>query len=276
MQSIENGKVTKLIRVQKEKVIVQVWEGEKVLNVQYMEVDDARSESNLATDIKQYVLNWFDMGRSLAPFYELAKEDKILAPLAERYGGLRIIGIEDMFEALCWAIIGQQVNLTFAYQIKNAMVQRFGDSVNYDGESYFLFPSPSKVAKLTIEELYKIKFSRRKAEYVIGLARLFVEGKIFPKEKLKAMELADVKGHFTSIRGIGDWTADYVAMRCLKNTHALPLTDVGIHNALKACLGLDAKPPVDQVRQIFAKWKGWEAYATLYLWRSLIDNRIGL
>lgn len=70
---------------------------------------------------------------------------------------------------------------------------------------------------------------------------------------------------------MGKWTADYVAMKCLKKVEAFPIADVGLHNALKFQLGLDKKPSIDDIKEIAVNWRGWEAYATFYLWRSLYE-----
>ena len=69
-----------------------------------------------------YIWEWFDLGQNIEGFYQLASKDNILKELTKRYDGLRIVGIPDLFEALVWAIIGQQINLTFAYTLKKRFV----------------------------------------------------------------------------------------------------------------------------------------------------------
>src|SRR6185437_15663346 len=76
--------------------------------------------------VELYLTEWFDMDTDLGPFYGLAAEDPLLKPLAERFRGLRNIGIPDLFEALCWGILGQQINLAFAYTLKKRFVETFG------------------------------------------------------------------------------------------------------------------------------------------------------
>jgi DNA-3-methyladenine glycosylase II len=72
------------------------------------------------------------------------------------------------------------------------------------------------------------------------------------------------------IRGVGEWTADYVLMKCFRIPSVFPITDVGLHNALKIHLGLSQKPSLPEIKKLAADWNPWEAYATFYLWRSLI------
>ena len=81
-----------------------------------------------------------------------------------------------MFETICWAIIGQQINLKFAYTLKKRLVEGYGEKMEYDNEEYFLFPTPKVISKLEVEDLKPLQFTTRKAEYIIGIAKLFNEG----------------------------------------------------------------------------------------------------
>lgn len=75
-----------------------------------------------------------------------------------------------------------------------------------------------------------------------------------------------------AIRGVGEWTADYVMMKCLHHPTAFPITDVGLHNALKIQLGLKRKPTLEEIKEFAANWEGLQAYAVFYLWRSLYEQ----
>lgn len=95
------------------------------------------------------------------------------------------------------------------------------------------------------------------------------DGRLVKELLLEMNDFAAMEKELLSIRGIGPWTANYVLMRCLRNAAAFPIADVGLHNALKHVLGLDEKPTLPHIRQLAEGWKGWEAYATFYLWRVL-------
>ena len=71
------------------------------------------------------------------------------------------------------------------------------------------------------------------------------------------------------IKGIGNWTANYALMKTFRHADAFPLEDAGIHNAIKNLKKLTKKPSLEEVKKVYKKYKGWEAYATLYLWKSL-------
>jgi len=220
--------------------------------------------------VRSFVEDWFDLNTDLKQFYKLAKKDALLAPLIKQFYGLRLIGIPDFFEAISWAIIGQQINLTFAYSLKKRLVEKYGQQSIYKKQAYFLFPTPASIAQLTPEDLRPMQFSQRKAEYLIGVAQLIESGQL-SKEKLSQLDFESAKKELVKIRGIGNWSANYVIMKCLLNPDAFPIEDVGLHNAIKKQLQLDQKPSLESIEQMATAWKGWKGYATFYLWQSLLD-----
>ncbi|MBO9596840.1 MAG: DNA-3-methyladenine glycosylase 2 family protein [Cohnella sp.] len=222
-----------------------------------------------AEAIKRYVREMFDLDTDLEPLYAMAREDALLGDVAVRFRGLRVLGIPDLFEALCWGILGQQINLGFAYTLKRRFVEKYGDSVEYNGAAYWTFPDPRVIAELNPRDLTSMQITGRKSEYLVGTARLIADGSLSKAKLLAARDLKEAERLLTGIRGIGPWTANYVLMRCLKYPSAFPIDDVGLHNAIKAVLGMPEKPTIAYIRQLSAGWAGWEAYATFYLWRVL-------
>ncbi|MFS0725997.1 DNA-3-methyladenine glycosylase family protein [Paenibacillus sp. 1P07SE] len=217
----------------------------------------------------RYVRHWLDMDTDLAPFYTMADADPLLHEPVRRFAGLRVVGIPDLFEAMSWGIIGQQINLPFAYTLKSRFVEQYGSHIDWQGQTYRLFPTPERVAGLTVDELRPLQMSVRKSEYLIGVARLIASGALSREGLLAEGELQQIEQALVKIRGIGPWTAHYVIMRCLRLPAAFPIADVGLHLALKQALGWDRKPVVPEIKELAAGWAGWEAYATFYLWRTL-------
>lgn len=216
-----------------------------------------------------YVREWFDLERDLSPFYRMAEGDPLLREPSRQFFGLRLLGIPDLFEALSWGIIGQQINLAFAYTLKRRLVERYGRPIAYNGETYWLFPEPETIAGLTVEELDPLRMTARKSEYLIDTAAAVASGELSRKRLLAAGGLKEAERLLVSRRGIGPWTANYVLMRCLRMPDAFPIDDVGLHNAIKLQTGLERKPTKPELVEMSAGWAGWEAYATFYLWRLL-------
>lgn len=268
LHQIRDGFVYKLIKINDELVLLKIGEAANLIRVEFPASAPTREVREKAAS---YIWDWFDLNQELEPFYEMANKDMVLHKIAEEYRGLRIIGIPDLFEALTWAILGQQINLTFAYTLKKRFVEQYGESLSFEGKKYWLFPEAKTIANSSIEDLKKLQFSTRKAEYTIGIAQLMMEGKIRKEDLLDLKEYEQTKKSLTAIRGVGAWTADYVMMKCLHYTSAFPIADVGLHNALKIQLGLERKPTLEEIEILAKNWGGWQAYATFYLWRSLYE-----
>ncbi|NEW09302.1 DNA-3-methyladenine glycosylase 2 family protein [Paenibacillus sp. SYP-B3998] len=226
-------------------------------------------DASMLEAVSRYVWEWFDLDSELAPFYELAARDPYLNQVAEDFYGLRLLGIPDLFEALSWGIIGQQINLTFAYTLKRRLVEAFGTCVNWNGRTYWAFPTSERIAALSPDALTALQFTGKKAEYLIGVASRMKDGTLSKDKLLLLQDFTAIEKELLNIRGVGPWTANYVLMRCLRNPAALPLADVGLHNALKHVMGMEEKPSLPAIRQYAEGWRGWEAYATFYLWRVL-------
>lgn len=218
-----------------------------------------------------YVDDWLGLQVNINDFYQLADEDGLLRPLAKDYRGLRIVQIPELFEALSWAIMGQQINLTFAYTLKKRFVERYGEALVYQGEMYWQFPKPADLVDVSVEELQELQLTRRKAEYILGVAKLLATGEL-EKAQLESLSDDGLRQRLLAIRGIGPWTADYVSMRCFGRTSAFPIGDAGLHQAVRKHLNLDRKPTVKELETLGARWQGWQSYATYYLWRSLSSN----
>ena len=265
LHRVEENSVVKLLQIEGERVLFRVNDSGKGLALEFI-----NSIPSLAAkeQIKNYVREWFDLETDLAPFYKLARNDDLLGNLVKRHYGYRIIGQPDLFESLVWAVLGQQINLQFAYTLKQRFVENFGERLFWENQDYFLFPTPLRVVSLHDNDLLPLQFSRQKSKYVITIAEAFATGRI-SKERLKGMPLQEAKGILMNIKGVGNWTANYALMKTFRHPDAFPLEDAGLHNAIKNLKGMKKKPSLDQVKRIFKKYRGWEAYATLYLWKSL-------
>jgi DNA-3-methyladenine glycosylase II len=265
LHQLDGGCVYKLISILGVPVLFKVQEGNGVLKVEFPNHKPTPAQKEM---VRQYITEWFDLETDLTKFYSLARKDELLKPLVKKYRGYRIIGQPDLFESLVWAVIGQQINLGFAYTLKQRFVEQFGERFEWNNNTYYLFPQPERVAQLTDNDLLPLQFSRQKSKYAVGIANEFASGKL-SKEKLAGLPIQQLKEELIKVKGIGNWTANYAIMKTFRYPDAFPLEDAGLQNAIKNQLNLKAKPSLDRVKKIFKNYKGWEAYATLYLWKSL-------
>jgi DNA-3-methyladenine glycosylase II len=260
--------ISKVIKLGKETVLFQIKKQGHQLVVSFP-LDTPDGVIRRATAI--YIINWLDLERNLDSFYLMANADPILQHVVNRYKGLRIVGVSDLFEALCWAVMGQQVSLHVAYLFKKRFVENFGEHVLWGGQKLWVFPTYQTIAKLKVQDLIPLKLTQKKAEYILDIAQLMEQGRLSKEILEQKNDLEDIEKHLTTIRGVGRWTANYVLMRCLRHPEAFPIADVGLHNALKHVLHLEQKPSIQDIEAWSKNWGQWKAYATFYLWRAIME-----
>jgi DNA-3-methyladenine glycosylase II len=265
MHHIEDTALYKAIRLEGEVLLLKVTSDNKNIRIDFPCHSPAAVSKAAAAC---YIWELFDLSADLPAFYRMAGRNEILKDLVNEYRGLRIIGMPDLFEALVWAVTGQQINLTFTYTLKRRLVEAYGENYRFGGREYWLFPEACKILSLDTGHLTAMQFTRRKAEYILGIAKAFVEGSLH-KQGLIGKSYCEIHDALMDIRGIGHWTADYVIMKTFKIPFAFPIGDAGLHNAIKNILDRKEKPSLEEIRSLAVPWKGWEAYATFYLWRSL-------
>ena len=262
LHEVRTNSVRKAVLIHREPILIEITENKSHLLINTLIGNNAENE------IIEFVKDWFDYDRDMTSFYELLHQDSDLKYMATEYNGLRLMGIPDLFEALCWSIIGQQINLTFAYKLKRRFTEVYGTKLTYENTDYYLFPKPEIVANIKVEELLPLQFSNRKAEYLIEIAKQFVAGNI-SKEILSNQTTEEAIRTLVQIRGIGEWTANYALIKSLKRLECVTYGDVGLYNALYKVKNFPKRPNREELNSFFESFKNWEAYTVFYLWRSL-------
>jgi 3-methyladenine DNA glycosylase/8-oxoguanine DNA glycosylase len=165
----------------------------------------------------------------LEAFFRWARRgDPIVRRLASALSGFRPPLAPSPFESLVTSISAQQVSLFAAFAIRNRLIERFGER----GEHAFSFPTRERLAGATVDELFALGFSRRKAEYVVGLAQSDLD-----LDALAALPDDEVKARITALRGLGEWTADWFLARHLARPRAWAPGDLGVRKAIAAFYG---------------------------------------
>jgi DNA-3-methyladenine glycosylase II len=192
----------------------------------------------------------------LDPFYAWAESDDVLRDLVPRLSGLRPPLAPDPYETLVSAISAQQVSLFAAFAIRNRMVERFGAR----GVHAYAFPTRERMAGAREEQLTALGFSRRKAEYVLGVARADIDF-----DALHNLSDDEVKVTLTSIRGLGEWTADWYLARHLARPRAWPAGDLGLVKAVSAFYAGGGKLRIAEVRELGDRFEPFQNLSAHYL-----------
>ncbi len=193
--------------------------------------------------------------------------DPLLAPLVECSPGRRVPGSVDGPELAVRAVLGQQISVAVARTHAGRLVSRCGEPlpeslVEPDGGLTHLFPEPVAVAEIGAADL-AVPAARREA--LRNLTRALAVGGICLDP---GSDREEAHRKLLSLRGVGPWTAAYVAMRALGDPDAFLPTDLGVRRAISG-LGCAGDPA--GVAALAERWRPWRAYATQYLWASLGD-----
>jgi len=226
--------------------------------------DDVES----ATDRVSWLLG---VDQGLAPFYELGRADQAMAGLVEQFYGLHLPHTASVFEALVLAVLGQQISTNVARIIRTLLIETFGPSAEFDGETYYAFPRPASISASSPAELHTMKLTQRKSEYVHGLAGSDLDPEM-GLECLEELTDREIVEKLLALRGVGMWTAQWVLIRAVGRPDALPLGDLALRRVVSR-LFMDGEDVNDaKVEEIAQRWSPYRTYATVYLFSAL---RIG-
>ena len=184
----------------------------------------------------------------------------VLGPLAEACPGLRVPGSFCGFETAIRAVLGQQVSVAAARTLAGRLVVRFGAPISVPFPSLgCLFPKPAQIARASVDDIGRLGITGRRARTLIALSQAIASGdlRLEPGTRVEG-----ILRQLRNIPGIGQWTAQYIAMRALSWPDAFPHTDLGIRKAL-------GENSPNKILQMTEKLRPWRAYAALHLWATL-------
>lgn len=186
-----------------------------------------------------------------------------LGRLASRRPGLRVPGAFDGFEVAVRAILGQQVTVAAARTVAGRFAAALGDPVETPFATLtILFPTAARVADMSPGLIARLGMPEARARTIVTLARCVADG------DLVLTPHADIDATLERLRslpGIGEWTAQYIAMRALAWPDAFPHTDLGVMKAL-------GERAARRVLEAGEAWRPWRAYAVMHLWNSIAQE----
>lgn len=231
-------------------------------------IDIAPSLLPVLQNLLARVRRQFDLEANPATIAQHLSDDKLLAATVQAMPGLRVPGAFDNMELGLRAILGQQVSVAGATTIAGRLVARFGTACQspYPQLSHF-FPDANTLANASIDEIASLGMPGRRAATIKHFAEFCQHGGLQLKP---GSELAEVIHQLKQLPGIGEWTAQYIAMRALRFPNAFPAGDLGLQKAA-AKLADDASDRwgESQLAEHSQVWAPWRSYAAMYLWQSL-------
>ncbi|MDH3621401.1 MAG: DNA-3-methyladenine glycosylase 2 family protein [Gammaproteobacteria bacterium] len=215
--------------------------------------------------VVQRARGMFDLDAAIDDITDTLRKDKTLRGWLKKQPGLRVPGAWDGFELTVRAILGQQVSVKAATTFAGRIAERYGEKLDVSVDGVLnaptrLFPRPQELQRARLESLGII---RSRAQTIRDLARAVEAGELSFDT---AQEMGELRAALMSIKGIGDWTAEYVAMRALKDPDAFPASDLGLLRAFDGPDGTRLRPA--ELLSRAEAWRPWRAYAALLIWGS--------
>jgi len=203
----------------------------------------------------------FDLSADPLAITEHLARDPALAPLVAARPGLRAPGAWDGFELAIRAVLGQQITVAAAIRLAGKFVAAHGEAVaGPAGGLMHVFPRPDVVARA---DLSALGMPRSRAAALSAVAVAVVEDpNLFSADR----GLDDAIARLKAIRGVGEWTAQYIALRQMRLPDAFPAADVGLMRALAD--GDGRRPTADELLARAEAWRPWRAYAAQHLWAA--------
>ncbi|MCC2640001.1 MAG: putative ada regulatory protein [Nitrospira sp.] len=212
------------------------------------------------------VRHLFDVGADVDMITAHLSKDLTLAPLIASRPGLRAPGCWDGFELAVRAVLGQQVTVEGARRLGNKLILLCGDPVPnaVDARLARTFPSAGCLARVDLSSI-GMPASRRATVNALAQAAVANPRLFTPLDSIE-----DRIAQLRAIRGIGEWTAQYIALRAMREPDAFPATDLGILRGAAHLGGV--APTALQLLQRAEAWRPWRAYAAQHLWAAGSHN----
>jgi DNA-3-methyladenine glycosylase II len=206
----------------------------------------------------------------LSEWYRVARQDRRLAELADRFRGVKPPRFPTVFEALVNAFACQQLSLVVGLELLNRLAVVCDVRRGSGAAARYAFPAPRDVAERPPADFRAIGFSRQKVRALLALAR-GIETNAIDLDMLSADSDEEVRMKLLELRGVGRWTAEYVSLRGLGRLHVFPGDDVGAQKSLGRWLGRPA--PLDY-RGVATAVERWNPYAGMVYFHLLLDGLV--
>ena len=256
VESIEEGQYRRTVSLNGRQGTISVTNNGKS---QALEAEIRFPDVRSLPEIVRRLRSVFDLGCHPLTIEEHLSKDPTLSPLIAARPGLRVPGAWDEFEMALRAILGQQISVTGATKLASKLVDSYGDTLKQGADKALrlVFPAPERLAASDLKSL-GMPESRRRT--IREISKVMVGNPGFFSGR---RDLDDAIEKLCAVPGIGKWTANYIAMRALREPDAFPVKDAGLIRALGQ-RGIDLN--TDALLRHAEQWRPWRAYATMHLW----------
>ncbi len=224
---------------------------------------------NLASQQVGWILG---IDEDLNIFYRMVAQDQTLAPIVQTLMGLHVPHTVSIYEGLILAILGQQISSHVARMLRTLLIETYGPSLEVGGCVYRAFPPAEALAMASVSGLRTTKLSNRKSEYIVDIATKVVSGEL-DLEKLHDEPDLEVIRLLTTIRGVGEWTAQWLLVRSFGRSDGFPYGDLALQRTLNSLINGGNTFSSHQTLEYSLRWSPFRSYVTTYLFAVLRSGR---
>lgn len=210
----------------------------------------------------------FSTGYDLAGFYEMASRDAGLGKAAREFRGLKPGSDTDLFEALVGTILGQQLSTAVALTMQRRLIEKYGERATFNGEEFWLSPTPQRFMDAGVEELKSCKLSARKPEYIHRMSEAVATGEL-DVDALWDMSNDSVIETLVAFRGIGVWTAQRILCHSLGRFDVLPTSDLYLLKTISNVFMEGRAVSPEDVEAFTDRWGDYKVPAMTYMYAGL-------
>ncbi len=245
-----------------------------VLNV---ELTPARATTPTRAEAAARIVgSMFSVEHNLEAWRAQVISDPLLAEVEAAHRGLHLPRWPTLFEALAISILSQQISTAAAMTLKRRLVERFGEQLTLEAQTYFAFPRAEALAAADVEQLRALGLSGAKALSLSEAARAVMDGALDPD----ALALEDNESlivRLSELRGVGRWTAEWVLMLHFGRTDVFPAGDLFLRGAVVKYYNGGRPLGEREVRELARRrWGAWASYAALYMIAGLRAGTVTL
>ena len=258
-QTVSELSMTKAVRVGGRAIVFQLKPTGtiKMPGLKYTLFADHPFSRGLTEVVIDRISFFLSLSDDLDQFYRIAINDSYFAPVLQKLYGLHQVKFFTPFECACWAILSQRNQLSAARKSKQALLERFGTSLEVTGHVYRAFPEPSQLAEASKQELKVLLKHERREEYLGEIIEAFNE---VDERFLRTADYDKVEEWLKSVKGVGEWSARLILLRGLGRMEKLAVEK----RLIAATARIYGKPMTTQrlhvIAEKYGRWKGYWAY----------------
>lgn len=261
------GTYSRLLNVEGSSLLVQARGAGSVDDPEAEIVVTGASKACQAEAARDVMARMLGVDRSVTGFYHMALRDQSLAPIVSQFHGMRIPQSASVFESLVMSVLGQQISNQVARVLRNGLIDACGDSVDVGGATYTAFPRPEHIASRGVEGLRALKFSARKAEYLMDVSSDCASGTL-DLEGLRALPDDEAVDALVRLRGIGPWTAHWMLIRALGRSDGFPHGDLALQRFMGHLMNAGVRMDAEDALAASRRWSPHRSHVTTYLFAA--------